>query len=360
MLRNFVLLNFLAKSKSNIRPATRSYVRRVKEPGIRRRLAQFSEDFAESDPDTMESLEPDFMNVHEAHKQFENEEQKFRQTVPQWIVGRKYFKEKTTNFLFWAEKEQIRNLHEKDSREWTAEKLSESFPADPTTIRKLIRNKWHPANEMRVYNHDEAVLKNWQNYKKGELEVDPLLDEHLKKFSQRDFVHFKKPTTNKNLGTEVPKPRSTEFQDIVKSCKKYADPVEPPKRNVLQLESSGLKFPDRPKDPEKDSVILRGAKATTMKNMPLSEYQKLSTGIVLEEETPPSAVAQEAFKFKVAKTQEPNVTSLQVEDKIYERLRIQDRITIPQKAWKRDQTYKVGDCFYDDDGEFLFRVPGLK
>ena len=34
-------------------------------------------------------------------------------------------------------------------------------------------------------------------------------------------------------------------------------------------------------------------------------------------------------------------------------------IRIPKKVWKEGYTYRVKDCFYDDNGEFLYRVPGL-
>lgn len=34
-------------------------------------------------------------------------------------------------------------------------------------------------------------------------------------------------------------------------------------------------------------------------------------------------------------------------------------IRIPKKAWKEGYTYRVKDCFYDDKGDFLYRVPGL-
>lgn len=34
-------------------------------------------------------------------------------------------------------------------------------------------------------------------------------------------------------------------------------------------------------------------------------------------------------------------------------------IQIPRKVWKEGFTYKVKDCFYDDNGDFLYRVPGL-
>lgn len=34
-------------------------------------------------------------------------------------------------------------------------------------------------------------------------------------------------------------------------------------------------------------------------------------------------------------------------------------IRIPKKVWKEGYMYKVKDCFYDDNGDFLYRVPGL-
>lgn len=35
------------------------------------------------------------------------------------------------------------------------------------------------------------------------------------------------------------------------------------------------------------------------------------------------------------------------------------RIDIPEDKWKPNQLYQVKDCFYNDSGMFLFRVPGL-
>lgn len=34
-------------------------------------------------------------------------------------------------------------------------------------------------------------------------------------------------------------------------------------------------------------------------------------------------------------------------------------IKIPTKVHKEGYTYRVKDCFYDDNGDFLYRVPGL-
>ncbi len=35
------------------------------------------------------------------------------------------------------------------------------------------------------------------------------------------------------------------------------------------------------------------------------------------------------------------------------------RINIPRKMWKKDKIFRVRDCFYNDRGNFLYRVPGF-
>lgn len=39
---------------------------------------------------------------------------------------------------------------------------------------------------------------------------------------------------------------------------------------------------------------------------------------------------------------------------------IKQRIYIPRKAYRRGALFKVNDCFYDDGGELLYRVPGMQ
>ncbi|KAI4493087.1 hypothetical protein M0802_009637 [Mischocyttarus mexicanus] len=35
-------------------------------------------------------------------------------------------------------------------------------------------------------------------------------------------------------------------------------------------------------------------------------------------------------------------------------------IKIPRKLYEKGKTYRISDCYYDDDGEFLYRVPGVR
>uniref|UniRef100_A0A8D8R1N9 Uncharacterized protein n=1 Tax=Cacopsylla melanoneura TaxID=428564 RepID=A0A8D8R1N9_9HEMI len=41
-------------------------------------------------------------------------------------------------------------------------------------------------------------------------------------------------------------------------------------------------------------------------------------------------------------------------------LHVEDYIKIPKEQYTKGAMYKVDDCFYNDKGEFLYRVPGLK
>lgn len=324
----------------------------------------FSDEFVENDPETVTSLEPDFFNVAQAHKEFEKEETRFKQNVSARIVGHKYFNEKQINFLTWSEKEQIRMLSQE--KEWTIDKLSESFPADPLAITKIIRNKWQPKDVHRVQKHDESVKKSWRKFISGELKLDPMLEKHLKKFAHRDLDLLTKTDENRKFGTEIPKPRSREFSKIITSCKKYSKEHQPEQSNVAQIEGSEFAYPkNRKVDPESDSFVLKGkAKKGTMRPMTLTAYEKFSPDIsaAIEQhrtEHPPTPV-EESFSLDKLDKFEKTVTTLENSNaKVFKSLAIRDEIEIPKKLWKKDQIYKVGDCFYSDDGEFLYRVPGL-
>lgn len=84
--------------------------------------------------------------------------------------------------LTWNERAHIKFLHKSDPVHWNVEQLSNSFPALPHTIYKILRRKWRPENELKLRQKDETVLKNWEKFKRGELEASPELLNHLQKF----------------------------------------------------------------------------------------------------------------------------------------------------------------------------------
>lgn len=335
--------------------STRNYVRRMREPGIEKRLKQFSDDFLKHDEDDFES---DFLNVNEAHKQFEDEERKHKDNIEAWIVGNKYFKDKSPNFLTYSEKEQIKMLHEQNADEWTLEKLSESFPADPLAISKIIKSKWHPRDDNRIQKHDESVKLNWQKYKNGELEVEPVLSEHLQKFANRNFKAASAIKVSRRPKYELPMPKSNEFSSIITSCKKYSE-QEP---EAKKLQSRGNKIPEKRPNPENDSYIIDSPTQQTSKMMTLKAFQDISPDVMSSEKSLMNDSNKDGSQnLRVFKQKDnDNVTTLSQEDaSVFRSLEIKEQIRIPRRLWKKDRLFRVGDCFYDDDGEFLYRVPGL-
>lgn len=373
MFKKIIFNRFLVFKRVDDAQFSRAYARRISNPGITHRLKLFSDDFVANDTEFLETEpESDFMNVGKAHKQFEQEEKRFKQRLSTMIVGQKYFKERGINFLTWSEKEQIRMLHQEHPEEWPAERLSESFPADPFTISKIIKNKWQPRDEKRIQKHDESVRKSWQKFKAGELDdqVEPLLAENLKKFAHRYFKRTVEPKINRKLGVEIPKPSRDEFSSIITSCKKYAPKEEPsPTQNeVLLLKGSRLRFPDH-HNPDLDSVVLEGDIGKPDNRwLTLEKYQQDHNEAVepaQDQEVPVAELSRplsDDFR-KIQKFEKPDasVESLQFSnEKVFKSLEIQEEIRIPKKLWKKDQIYKVNDCYYADDGEFLYRVPGFK
>ena len=305
------------------------------------------------------------MNANEVHKEHEKEERNYKKQVQLWMTRNKYFKTQNINFLTWAEKEQIRNLNQQDAEEWNIEKLAECFPADPLIISKILKSKWAPKNEDRIEKHDFAVKKSWQLLKENKLpELDSQLLDHLKKFSGRKFDETQKKNLEIKPLYDFKKPSKTEFLNIITSCKHYSEP-EP---NVHQIEDdSQYKIPDRKPNANKDSFVLDSKSQGTTKHMTLKKFQQISPEMIQDSPEPQEPNQIEATNDQnfnallKAKHTTSAVTEFNPErDVVFKSLEIKENILIPKKLWKRGKTYQLDDCFYDDDGEFLYRVPGFK
>lgn len=316
------------------------------------------------------------METHKTHKQHEKEVRIMKDQITSFIVARKYFKTNSPNFLTYSEKEQIRKLHDEDADLNTEEHLSKSFPADPHTIKMIIRNRWQPRDTKRIQKHDEAVKQNWDDFKAGKLNIDPVLAEHLKKFAFRDFNYLNKPPPYRKLGVQIPKPYNNEFSSIITSCKKYADNKDEddvyagqkPLR-VRKIVSEETRMPqERPIDDDENSVMLEGKREFSRRDITLEEFQKKAPAYKLqqEEKTVPVELKIEdhlkVTKFKkdlekidplLNSSKAPTVQNLP-------ELKIPTKIRVPPQYYLKGKILKVKDCFYDDDGEFLYRVPGLK
>lgn len=344
----------------------RNYVRRARNPGIDRRLALLDEDALHSNQrEDVEQLDDaDFSQVHKSHKQYEREAQQYRERLQTWIVGNKYFKSKQLNFLTWSEKEQIRYLHNFDPEEWTIDKLMESFPADRYTIAKIVKAKWIPRDESRIQRHDEGVRDNWEMLKSGRIKnIDSGFAEHLNKFVHRNFQEVQKPKVEyKRLYEIQPLSEEGEFSRIITSCKKYNAGTE---RHGMQQIGEGQQTTHVPdisvKAPDKDMFIMgkitdrRPRTFREMKQFLPSESESSASdesNVAEKPETPHQILNIKKYETAVTLS-DSNHNSKYVET---------DRpefVKIPKKLYKKGATYQLDDCFYDDDGEFLYRVPGM-
>lgn len=341
---------------------TRNYARRASNPGIDRRLRGLGANKSDiPDPEQFEESESDFHNIHEMHKVYEKETDEYREKMKHWIVKNKYFKKKELNFLTWAEKEQIRYLFEQDPEEWGFEKLSESFPADVETISKVVKAKWYPKDNSRIVKHDLSVKTNWDLYKANKIDdLDLQLREHLKKFAHRNFAENVQPKIEPKL--IMPEPPGNEFSSIITSCKKYAPPeleAGVAAEEIKQIEDSTSNEVFVPKK-------FRDTRPVTFKQLKMVESGQDENLIVLNSMRSPGGTGVviksdtnvDMFKVKkfdsvpVAKSTDRSFMPQKAPE-------VKEFLKIPRNLKKKGATYQLDDCFYDDDGEFLYRVPGM-
>ncbi|XP_065086999.1 uncharacterized protein LOC135708787 [Ochlerotatus camptorhynchus] len=362
MLRTILKLAY-SKQKS----LARNYARRARNPGVDRRMALLNKDQLHTKLEDLEQLEEaDFSQVHKSHKQYEQEAQHYRERLQSWIVGNKYFKTKQLNFLTWSEKEQIRYLHNFDPEEWSIDKLVESFPADRYTIVKIIKAKWIPRDANRVQKHDETVQENWELFKSGRIKnIDGGFAEHLNKFVHRNFQEVQKPKVEHKRLYEIRQqvPEDGEFSRIITSCKKYAQASEQTDvKRIGKMEGAYDEIPEIPaKAPNQDMFVMKDVSDRYPKTLrQVKRELGVSTAAEDSDESDTSSVFSSRDNLIDVKKYESELISFDASNtpsSVHPDIR--ESIQIPRKLYKKGATYQLDDCFYDDDGEFLYRVPGM-
>lgn len=332
--------------------------------GISRQLNEGTND-TEYDDDDLSKYEADLTNAGDIYDQYRRESVENKETIRRNVVRNKYFNGKKLAFLTWAEMEQIRVLNGNDPEEWNVHRLAESFPASVETIQKVLNAKWQPRDARRVAKHDEKVVSNWKAFTNGELnELGQAFSEHLRKFSARNL----NPTvdySNVVVQTQLPKPKGSEFLKIITSCKKYK---EEPKQITSEDEGMApakqLLSKNLPTPKNFSSRKLYAFKAEdsvneiTSNGRPGQDIFNNPDGIGIKgrqnepQGEPSSTSTVRKFENNEVQLQENDLKQLSMPS-------IRERITIPEKWFKEGATYRLNDCYYDDDGEFLYRVPGM-
>lgn len=304
------------------------------------------------------------MEVHKSYKEHEKDYDDFKDKLGLWKTKQQHFNVKNPNFLTYIEKEQIKLLHARDPEEWNPEKLSESFPATAEIISKICKAKWIAESEERIKKHDETVFKNWKLLKSGNLPIfDSKLKDHIANFAKRSLKDLKNlPTKGVRKRIELPSPAINEFSSIITSCEKYKE-EEPkmveekktiPKNDIPATEDETYLLG---KVVYKKNLRFQDLKSamTQVKSLPISEE---STAVIGPPNPSGTGIVPEN-PFSVGKFEENVIMISKADADKFHISPIKERVHIPRKLYKQGLTYRVEDCYYDSDGEFLYRVPGM-
>lgn len=325
-------------------------------PGIGRRMKLFERDqHPEQFDHELDDLDSDFMNTNHSYKDVKKELHEHVDRLGHRIVKEKYFRSHTLNFLTHSEKDQIRHLHNSDREEYTIEKLAASFPATEEIIYKIIKAKWQFRDAAQVHKHDQKVQENWNALKEGTVPgIDEKLRKHLMQFAGREITPIDTPEIPKPNLLELPK---GEFSNIITSCKNITAPVpaigDREHRSRMDHKIPQVKYGS-------NTMVIEKINNHTPMTI---ELFRDSSGMLQPENSQPTtspatvSTAHTALGSRTAKVEMTPVPSQFDANK--KRFQITERITIPRKLQRPGATYKVDDSYFDDDGEFLYRVPGM-
>ncbi|XP_045450119.1 neugrin [Melitaea cinxia] len=332
-------------------------------PGIENRLKAFRQDGIKIREDNVEEYieesESSFYNVDDTYDQHLNETLMGKHELRGHIVKEKYFKENMPNLLTWSEKEQIRHLASTQPQEWTPQKLAESFPVTENVVKKLLKYPWKPATEQRIARHDASAMRNWKELKEGTLDIPESLRQHFLKFSERTIP----PLNRKSIKLDISQETIGEFEEIVKR-----------ENNNEKAASNNIDHDSGESNTTKNEKpnIKSDFRRVTLDELANKIKSRLDQGLNVD--VPDRIIADSLTTYEKSDNTQDNskevelvqttskdnqLTQFKENDKDVIGVNYPERIRIPKKAFKKGATYKMNDCFYDDDGRFLYRVIGM-
>lgn len=374
--------------------------------GLRQHYKVFGE-VNELEQDPEQGVEADFSQLHLSHRAHKRELALRREQTKYYVIRHKYFRtEKQPNFLTWAEKEQIRHLHKTEPDEWTSERLAESFPAVESVIIKIINATWTPSNMKRIQKHDESTKRNWELFKANQMtNLDPEVREHLQKFSNRNFDNIQNAytkTNNEQIEFQFPKPKSREFLHLIESCNRNKAKDESKASGQIEVndKQDQLTLPSAenalrvPKKKRKQLMTYEDLVETNIGKINAVKDEEIHLSVSLPEQpTSPAAASTASAETELINNPADITSDVTYADQTHDNevidlttaaassskkiekfatktvsianfaeknpTPLQTKIVIPPELRKRGSTYKLNDCFYDNRGNFLYRVPGL-
>ncbi|GJQ74107.1 hypothetical protein Trydic_g19029 [Trypoxylus dichotomus] len=340
-------------------------------PGIQKQSEIFDDKVDDPSDGDLQSLESDFMSVGSTYKEHQQEMAMFKEQEKCFIVKQKYFKQRYPNFLTWDDKKQIQYLYKTNPDEWTIEKLSEGFPALPETIKKIVKATWTKKNQLKIETHDNSARRNWEMFKNGQLNLPPILTEHLHKFTDRNFNQSKTNVIVEEKEVEQVVPVANgEFSEIITSYKRL-------KYKQIFDEKTATQSPQSysTKKPKKEMYLTSDivqTNHTTLDSLKASLRTDITSGKEIQEDE--RILLRASSNEVTAEDNEPENSIIELDkvpktaylsvnkqsEKDDKHLIYPEKIMIPKEKLKRGCTYKLYDCYYDSDGLFLYRVPGME
>lgn len=213
------------------------------------------------------------------------------------------------------------------------------------------------------------MCHNWEKFKKGELKDLPQdVAAHLRKFTDREFnIDAQNPIYDVDANKKVlykQKTLKTEFCDIITSYEKlttkHAENVNPPEETKL-LENNDVSstFEQRSRKRVTLPQLKKDIETAVQTGKHVSETDLyILKEVKTEDERHEVMELQEDLSAIQHRHEKPNKVSA-TKKKDYSFLEYPLHIRIPRKVHKPGCVYKLNDCYYDDDGQFLYRVPGM-
>ncbi|ESP00664.1 hypothetical protein LOTGIDRAFT_157951 [Lottia gigantea] len=222
------------------------------------------------------------------------------------IIKRKYFKpEKEDNVLTWRAKEQIRYLHATSPEEWSISVLAGVFPVSIYGVSKILKSKFIEVSKNEIKKHDSRVVEKWREWSRNDVDDDRL--SRIMCAAGVPDLPFRRKPTPKKLNHPTP------FSDIFK--------------RVVQ--------PDR--------LLESGEKPQKSENT-VNDFEVLAFYQTILEDLFP--------KNEGGKTNEKEYVTLE-----YQKDDSFDKIKVPSNQRSEGQVYQKGKTVYDEDGEFLYKIP---
>lgn len=196
-------------------------------------------------------------------------------------------------------------------------------------------------------------------FKRGKLSNLPEgLTEHLKKFTHRttnnNLVHLPE---NVNKISVTVKNACGEFSEIIKS---YENLKEKSMNNVTSKQKAVENFHSENKPKKETYLTSSPAEFLVKQHMTCSAAMGIKDDDNNSVSSPPPQISKDNLQSK-GEIKKYDCSPVQVSKpmKDYSHLIYPEKIRISSKMRKQGSLYKLNDCYYDVDGEFLYRVPGM-